>query len=637
MTRHTRFCPRPDRRAWPRLRLDRLEDRCVPATIAWDGGPARTGTDWLDPANWAGDVLPGPADDAVLGGGAVAVLAGPAAVGSAAVAAGATVRVAGGDLTVGGGVTNQGALEVIGGRLSAGGPVVNAPGAGLATAGGGTVLQCSIDNQGTLTIDATTTWVNPGASANTGTVAVSGGDLTLDQTAPGATFGTAGTVTVAAGRAFTIIGGAFTNFTPAAHDEWVNPDSSLTGGTFNLAGSFRFPGARIGALRTDLTLDGPGASVLNSATGGDGLSTVHVNYSRLALRNGGTLTGWLLHNGGTVTVGAGCTLRGLLVNAGTITGSGVIDAPVNNFGTVRPGEPIGRLTVTSGFYNQTSVGVLEVELNGTTPGTQYDQLVVQNDVVPIRPGGLVVSLGYAAAVGDTFVIIDNRGPNPVSGTFAGLPEGATLTVGDQLLLISYVGGTGNDVTLRRVAPPLPRVTAVQVNDGAAQRSRVTALAVTFDTLVTFAGPAADAFALTRTSDGAAVAFTATVALGPGGRTVVTLADFAGAAAEYGSLADGNYTLTVRAGQISTPAGPLDGNGDGTGGDDYTAAGLYRLYGDATGDRAVTGADLDLFKAAFGARAGTAAYRADLDVNADGYLNGTDFNQFRTRFGVALPP
>jgi hypothetical protein len=50
-----------------RLRCVRLEDRTAPAVIAWDGGPTGNGTDWLDPVNWAGDVLPGAGDDVIIG------------------------------------------------------------------------------------------------------------------------------------------------------------------------------------------------------------------------------------------------------------------------------------------------------------------------------------------------------------------------------------------------------------------------------------------------------------------------------------------------------------------------------------------------------------------------------------------
>jgi hypothetical protein len=47
------------------LRPERLEDRLVPA-IFWDGGPTGSGTNWNDPLNWVGDVLPGSADDAQI-------------------------------------------------------------------------------------------------------------------------------------------------------------------------------------------------------------------------------------------------------------------------------------------------------------------------------------------------------------------------------------------------------------------------------------------------------------------------------------------------------------------------------------------------------------------------------------------
>ena len=39
----------------------------------------------------------------------------------------------------------------------------------------------------------------------------------------------------------------------------------------------------------------------------------------------------------------------------------------------------------------------------------------------------------------------------MSGTFAGLPEGAILMVNGMTFQISYVGGTGTDVVLTRTA------------------------------------------------------------------------------------------------------------------------------------------------------------------------------------------
>jgi hypothetical protein len=177
-----------------------------------------------------------------------------------------------------------------------------------------------------------------------------------------------------------------------------------------------------------------------------------------------------------------------------------------------------------------------------------------------------------------------------------------------------------------------------VNDGSAQRSRVTSLTVTFSTQVTFAGPVGSAFTLTRTGDNAAVSFTATSSV-VGGVTVVTLSGFTGTATEFGSLADGRYTLTTLAAQVSAGGRQLDGNGDGTAGDNYTfgdAQGLFRMYGDVNGDRAVNGTDFALFRGAFGTTAGNPAYLAYLDFDGDGAINGLDFAQFRTRFGTTLP-
>ena len=53
-----------------------------------------------------------------------------------------------------------------------------------------------------------------------------------------------------------------------------------------------------------------------------------------------------------------------------------------------------------------------------------------------------------------FEILDKTSAGAITGTFNGLSEGATLTVGMVSMTISYVGGNGNDVTLTVNAAPV---------------------------------------------------------------------------------------------------------------------------------------------------------------------------------------
>jgi hypothetical protein len=106
-------------------------------------------------------------------------------------------------------------------------------------------------------------------------------------------------------------------------------------------------------------------------------------------------------------------------------------------------------------------------------------------------------------------------------------------------------------------------------------------------------------------------------------------------------ADGRYSLFVLANQVTAGGQQLDGDGNGTGGDDFVldgtvANGLYRLYGDVTGDGTINAADFGQFRPAFGSSTGQTAYRDFLDFNNDGSINAFDFAQFRTRFGSSVP-
>ncbi|MDA1014323.1 MAG: Ig-like domain-containing protein [Planctomycetota bacterium] len=137
---------------------------------------------------------------------------------------------------------------------------------------------------------------------------------------------------------------------------------------------------------------------------------------------------------------------------GTVNGT----VTVQSGGTLAPGVSPGKLN--SGSVTFTSTANFDVELNGATVGTQYDQLNVTGSVT-LGNATLNATLGFVPSPGVEFIIINNDGGDAVGGTFNGLAQGATITVGGIPLFVSYVGGDGNDVVLTVDNVP-PTVTSI---------------------------------------------------------------------------------------------------------------------------------------------------------------------------------
>lgn len=185
---------------------------------------------------------------------------------------------------------------------------------------------------------------------------------------------------------------------------------------------------------------------------------------------------------------------------------------------------------------------------------------------------------------------------------------------------------GEHVVSNFLVPAAARVEGVVVNDDSAQRSRVTRVTVTFDGPVTLAP---GAFELRR-DDGSLVAVLVTASV-QDGKTVAVLT-FTGTDIVGGSLADGSYTLTVRADQVHDRWGrELDGDGNSSAGGDRVD-GFHRLFGDSDGDGDVDGLDRDLFRSALTKSAGEAGYLWYFDFDGDGDVDGQDNGQFHRRFG-----
>jgi len=109
----------------------------------------------------------------------------------------------------------------------------------------------------------------------------------------------------------------------------------------------------------------------------------------------------------TINLGGGILDPGdtLILDTGdSLIGSGTLDSNLENAGTVSPGASPGIITV-DGDYTQDSSGTLAIELDGTSPGSGYDQLAVTGAAT--LGGTLDVSLipGFTPTAGQSFTIM----------------------------------------------------------------------------------------------------------------------------------------------------------------------------------------------------------------------------------------
>jgi hypothetical protein len=138
----------------------------------------------------------------------------------------------------------------------------------------------------------------------------------------------------------------------------------------------------------------------------------------------------------------------VLLTGGSFGGDGTVDALTVYRGTVAPGA--GILTV-AGAVSFDSLTTFDAVLTSTDPDGGYSQLVAGG---PVDLGGstLMLALGFTPQVGDSFTLLTTSDAKGISGTFAGLGEGATFTQGGFTFQITYQGGPdGKSVVVTRLA------------------------------------------------------------------------------------------------------------------------------------------------------------------------------------------
>ena len=234
----------------------------------------------------------------------------------------------------------------------------------------------------------------------------------------------------------------FAPVSPARSSTWTVGNRS----TLTLAGNLTIGNVTLAAsVGGTLVLDGNVNGAANSSLRKEGRGRLEINGTAV-VANLDVTDGTLLVDGQLDTVLA-------IASGATLAGSGTVPAFTCD-GVVSPGlSGPGRLTVSGAGAPVFDAGSsLVIQLNGTAPGTGYDQLSVTGpfDLSDIN---LVLSLGFVPVGSPVIVIITNRGAGSFTSAFPGLPEGSFVSVGSELMQISYTGGTGNDVTLTRLPPP----------------------------------------------------------------------------------------------------------------------------------------------------------------------------------------
>lgn len=368
--------------------VEGLEQRLFLATVSWDGGPSGTGTAWSDPVNWAGDVLPGPTDDALINpsAGPTIQIAGVVAIRS--VASGQPLAISG-SLTVSDASFFSAAVSLTGTLAGTGDCTFAAP---LTWSGGvmagpattnGPVGRTIINGLGSLQIDGTTHDLNR-VLENNGTTTWLGGPLRMS-------------------------GGTVNNNNVFTANTAGSLQSFGSGGTnaFNNLGSFN----KLGTGETAF-------SILAAGVAFNSLGTVNLQAGTLTLGGGGTMSTPL-----TVSPGAAFTLGDTytFTGNGSINGSGTV-----NFTGGTHSLPAGRFNPT-GVVNFTG-GTVTIATPFTPSGIGPIGGTVVFSAAMNFSGALTVTGSVSFAVAQTFTSL------MLSGTVTG--SGDVTVTG----LLDWMGG-----------------------------------------------------------------------------------------------------------------------------------------------------------------------------------------------------
>jgi len=289
------------------------------------------------------------------------------------------------------------------------------------------------------------------SNAYIGATIVNEGTLKLDRTG-GANRSISGPLIVGDG-----VGGLQADVVEVHSPSQIN---DLTAVTVSASGALRFLaddtiGSLAGSGRVGLL--GGGTELRTGQNDGSTIFEGNISGSG-SLRKGGagtfTLTGTNTYTGDTLVDDGTLVVDGEQPDSDIYVGpTGILSGvgEVGNLsiaGTLRPGNPRGRLDIASVNFLPNSTFAVELQHTpdevGFYPSHNWFR---SSGAVDVTGANLSVSLGFAPLAGQTFVLGNKTQPGAVTGTFNGRPEGAVIIRNDVPLRLTYAGDTGNDIVL----------------------------------------------------------------------------------------------------------------------------------------------------------------------------------------------
>jgi hypothetical protein len=284
---------------------------------------------------------------------------------------------------------------------------------------------------------------------NVAHLATNGGSLTVQDSGSltlAGTFTNSGTLAVDATSSLTLTG-SLSNFA----------NGTLTGGTFLIAGTLKFPNANIVTNAASLVLDGSGPGQVLDQNGNSGLANLAANAATgsLAVQNGETFaTAGDFNNLGTLSIDG----------TSTFTVSGNLANFDPNSGTLNGGT-----FVVAGTFQFTGANVITdaatLVLDGTGPGQILDEngnnglanlaAIAAGGKLTLQNGYMLTTAGDLANFG--YLLIDATSQLAVSGNYT-QDVAATLEI-----QLDGIGGTSGQLNIAGAANLNGTLTLTPVN------------------------------------------------------------------------------------------------------------------------------------------------------------------------------